>query len=278
MVKGRQDQRKQKRFSRTASAANPDSFALHSALGDMLFQEHEYEDCIQELNVAVGMDPTSRKDTILLGEALIATHRLGVAVSFLNGARSRFDGYFQLHYDLGLAYYFMNKIVEAQAEFEEAHRLSPSFDQAELLIAGCLIAQGESSKAVDLLRKMVKEHPNNAVYWGTLGRTLGLIGAENKAEAIRACHRALALQPNDPHLQFDAATVFTETGDFAAARPLLERLEKANPEVLAVHVQLARVYSQLGERELGKKESEIAGQTPEGWRSSARMLSILSKE
>lgn len=242
---------------RTASAADPNSATLHGALGELLFKERNYEHCIQELNIAVGMDPDSRKYTILLAEALIGTQRFSVAVDFLNGARSRFDDYFQLHYDLGLAYYFMSRIAEAQAEFEEAYRLSPKFDGAELLIAACLIAKGDSPQAIKLLRKLVKEHPNNAIYWGTLGRTLGQMGDENKAEAVRACRRALILQPNDSHLLFDAGIVLTEAGDFAAARPILERLEKSHPEIVAVHVQLAQVYSHLGQRELARREAKI---------------------
>jgi predicted Zn-dependent protease len=247
---------------RTASAADPNSATLHGALGDLLFKERNYDGCIQELNVAVGMNPDSRKYTILLAEALIGTQRFGVAVDFLNGARSRFGDYFQLHYDLGLAYYFMNKIAEAQGEFEEAYRLSPDFDRAELLISACMIAKGDSPHAVELLRKMVKAHPDNAIYWGTLGRTLGQMGNTNKTEAVRACRRALVLQPNDPHLQFDDGTVLTEAGDFAAARPILERLEKSHPEILAVHVQLAQVYSRLGQRELARKETEIVANLP----------------
>jgi len=247
---------------RSASVANPDSAALHGALGELLFNEKRYEDCIPELNRAVGIDPSSRKYTILLAEALIGTQRFGVAVDFLNGARTRFGDYYQLHYDLGLAYYFMNKVGEAQGEFEEAYRLSPNFDRAELLIAACLLAQGESAKAVDVLRKLVKDRPTNAVYWGTLGRTLGKMGDEHKAEAVKACRRALALQPNDPHIQFDAGTTLVEAGEFAEARPLLERLEKEHPEILAVHVQLAQVYARLGQRELARKENEIVAKLP----------------
>ena len=185
---------------RAASAADPNSASLHGALGELLFKERNYEGCIAELNVAVGMDPDSRKYTIL-ASPLIGTQRFGVACHFYE-ARSRFDDYFQLHYDLGLAYYFMNKIAEAQAEFEESYladHLRPL-----LSIAACFLAKGDSPHAVELLRKMVKERPNNAIYWGTLGRTLGQMGDENKAEAARACRRALALKPNYLHLQFDA--------------------------------------------------------------------------
>jgi predicted Zn-dependent protease len=80
---------------------------------------------------------------------------------------------------------------------------------------------------------------------------------------VQASKRALALQPTDPHIQFDAATAFTETGDFTAARPLLEHLEKSNPEIVAVHAQLARVYARLGEQELARKETEIVAKSPQ---------------
>ena len=111
---------------RTASAADPNSASLHGALGELLFKERNYEGCIAELNVAVGTDPDSRKYTILLAEALIGTQRFGVAVDFLNAARPRFGDYFQLHYDLGLAYYFMNKIGWAR------HRKAKKWAESEL--------------------------------------------------------------------------------------------------------------------------------------------------
>jgi predicted Zn-dependent protease len=248
---------------RAASTADPNSAALHGALGELLFNEHRYEACIPELNASVGIDPSSRKYTILLAEALIGTQRFGIAANFLNGARSRFGDYFQFHYDLGLAYYFMSKISEAQGEFEEAYRLSPKFDRAELLVAACDLARGNSLKAVDLLRKLVKRCPTNAAYWGTLAQTLGKMGAGNKAEAVQASRRALALQPDNPHIQFEAGTVFAETGEYAAARPVLEHLERVNPAIAAVHVQLAQVYSRLGLPELARKESEIVAKLPE---------------
>lgn len=243
---------------RSASAADPNSPTLHGALGEVLLKERNYEDSVQELGLATQQNPDSAEYNLLLSEALIGWKHYGVALDFLNAVRPKFGKEPQFHYDLGLAYYNLNKMNEAQGELQEAVRLAPNFERAKFLYAACLATTGDSTKATDILRNLVKEHPNNAIYWSTLGQILGSLGSETSGEAVQAVRRALALAPHDAHAQYVAATVFVQTEDFADARPLLEHLEKVDPKVLSVHVQLARVYSRLGQRELARRETEIA--------------------
>jgi len=245
---------------RSASAADPNSATLHGALGELLFKEHKYEDSVQELGLATQQDPESIEYNLLLSEALIGWKHEGVAVEFLNAVRPKFGKEPQFHYDLGLAYYNLNKMNESQGEFQEALRLAPNFERAQFMFAACLASTSDPTKATDILRKLVKEYPSNPIYWATLGQILGPMGGEGSAEAVKAVRRALVLAPHDPHTQYVAATVFVQTGDFAASRPLLEHLEKVDPKVLSVHVQLARVYSRLAQRELARKETEIANE------------------
>jgi predicted Zn-dependent protease len=243
---------------RTASAANPNSPALHGALGEMLLKEHNYEESVGEVGIAAQQEPDSREFNLTLSEALIGWKHYGVAMEFLNAVRPKFGKDPQFHYDLGLAYYNTNKLNEAQGEFQEAIRSAPNFERAEFLLAACAASTGDPTKAVEMMHRLTKEHPKNGIYWSTLGQILGSLGGENNAEAVSAVRRSLALSPQDAHAQFVAAVVFVQTGDFASARPLLEHLERLNSKVLAVHVQLARVYSRLGERELARKETNIA--------------------
>jgi len=245
---------------RSVTAANPNSPAAHAALGELLFKEHRYEDSVQELGMATQLDPDSAEYNLSLAEALIGWKHDGVAVEFLNAVRPKFGKIPEFHYDLGLAHYNMNKMSEAQGELQEALRLAPDSERTQFLLAACLASTGDSTKALDMLHKLVKEHPSNSMYWATLGQILGPMGGENSAEAVKVVHHALAVAPHDPHTQYVAATVFVQTGDFADARPLLEHLEKLDPKVLSVHVQLARVYSRLGQRELARKETEIANE------------------
>ncbi len=244
---------------RSASATNPNSSMLHGALGEMLLKRHNYEDSVQEFGLATQLSPDSAEYNLLLSEALIGWKHYGVAVEFLNAVRPKFGNAPMFHYDLGLAYYNLNKMKEAQPEFEEALRLAPNMERAQFMLAACLASTNDPAKGADIMRKLTKEHPDTVIYWATLGQILGATGTSN-TEALQAVRHALSLAPHDLHTQYIAATVFVQNDDFADARPLLEHLEKVDPKVLSVHVQLARVYSRLGQRDLARKETVVANE------------------
>lgn len=244
-----------------ASAASPDSAKLHGALGQLLFKEHKYEASAMELGQAAQQNPVSREYNLGAAEALIGWQRYVIAVDFLKAIQPRFGQDPQFHYDFALAYYYESNLNAARAELETAVRLSPTYDRAQFLLASCLLVSGETARALDIFRTLVKEHPNNAFYWATLGEKAGHIDAGgNEEESLHAVHRALALAPNDGYVQFVAATVFAETGQYKNARPLLEHLEKVAPKELQPHALLVRVYARLGERDLAQKETAIVDQ------------------
>ena len=242
---------------RAASEADPKSEAVHAELGRLLFKRQKYEDAVQELGLALQINPDSRQNSLLLSEALVGWRHFGVAVDFLQAVQPKFGSYPEFHYDLGLAYYSQNKMKEAKAEFQEAVRLAPTLDRAQYLLAACIAAQGEYAQAVDSFRKLAKDYPKNATYWATLAQMLTHLGSENLPEALRACRKAQAIKPHDPHVQYVTATVLMQTGDFAGARPLFEHLVSLNPKELSAHVALARIYARIGQRDLARKETEI---------------------
>jgi tetratricopeptide (TPR) repeat protein len=117
---------------------------------------------------------------------------------------------------------------------------------------------------ITFVRDLVKAHPNDAIYWATLGDVLRRAGSTNRPAALRACRKALAIDPGYAHAQFVMATILLEAGDFAAARTLLENLERVSPNELEAHVALARVYSRLGKPDFARKETEIVNKLREG--------------
>jgi protein O-GlcNAc transferase len=242
---------------RSAAATYPDSAAVHGALGKLLFNEQQYKDAVQELNLAEQLAPDSREYNMLLAAALLGSKRYGVAVTFLHDVQPRFERYPEFHYSLGLAYYNLSQFTKAKEELEEALRLDPGLDRASFLLAACIASEGDFSKAADVLRHLTKAHPANVIYWTTLADVLRQMGSEERPEALRACHRALALKPGDPHTQFVLATILIEAGDLAGAKQLLERLERLSPNELEGHVALARLYQRMGQHELARKEKEI---------------------
>jgi tetratricopeptide (TPR) repeat protein len=243
---------------RSAVAAHPDSATLHGGLGKILFQQQKYEQAAQELGLAAQQFPNSREYNLLLAEALIGWRHFGVAIDFLHAVGPRFENEAQYHYDLALAYYNLNDMALARKDVEEALRLNSNLAPARFLHGACLLATGDSVGALLEFQKGVQQKPGKATYWAELAQVLQTTGS--KAEALRAVQHALTLAPRDAHVQYVAATVFTESGDYARALPYWERLEKLDPNVLAVHVQLSRVYSLLGRRDLAHKQAAIANQ------------------
>ncbi len=242
---------------RSAAAAHPDSAPVHGMLGKILFNRQNYEDAVQELNLAEQLAPGSREYNMLLAAALLGSKRYGVAMTFLHAVQPRFGHYPEFHYSLGLAYYNLAQFTKAKGEFEEALRLNPNLDRARFLLAACMASEGEFSKAADVLRRLVKTYPKNVIYWTTLADLLRQAGSEYRNEALRACSRALALKPGDAHTQFVMATILLDTGDLAGAQKLLERLETMSPKEVEAHIGLARVYGRMGHPELARKETEI---------------------
>jgi len=243
-----------------ASKAHPASEALHAALGRVLFKQAKYEEAVQELGQALQINPDSRENSMLLAESLIGWQHYGVAVDFLHAVQNKFGGFPEFHYDLGLAYYSLNQTKDAKPELEEALRLAPTLDRAQYLLAACLATEGDYAKSIEIFRKLVKEHPQNASYWATYAQMLMRVGNENLPEALKACRRARTLKPRDLHVQYVTATILLQGGNFAEARPLFEHLASVSPKELSTHVALVRIYSQLGERELAKKQIEIVHQ------------------
>src|SRR5208283_4914468 len=90
---------------RSACEAHPDSATLRGALGKLLFNEQNYTDAVEELNVAEQLAPDSREYNMLLAAALLGSKRYGVALNFLRAVQPKFDQYPEFHYSLGLAYY-----------------------------------------------------------------------------------------------------------------------------------------------------------------------------
>jgi len=242
---------------REAVAENSESAELHGALGKLYFSEQDYNDAVQQLNQATQGAPDSREYNMLLAAALLGAKRFAVAVNFLRTVQPQFDQYPEFHYSMGLAYYNLLQFKDAKVQLAEALGLDPHFEQAEFLLATSLASEGDTPQASGMLRTLTQQHPENAVYWITLGKLLNEMDETNRPEALGACRRALALAPKDPHTQFVTATVLLEEGDFAEARPIFERLVRIYPKKVEAHIALSRIYGRLGQRELAQKESQI---------------------
>jgi len=79
----------------------------------------------------------------------------------------------------------------------------------------------------------------------------------NNAEAAPYLDKAVRLRPASPEASFQIGALDAAAGKLDEARKEFEQLERAWPDFLEVHVQLANVYSRLKLQEESQRERDI---------------------
>ena len=86
----------------------------------------------------------------------------------------------------------------ASTEFDKIGSDDPAYLQAELGRAGALVASGHTDTAIEVLRRLAKDHPDRIEVWNTLGDTLRR--EERFDEAAKAYDEAIARIKGEPEV------------------------------------------------------------------------------
>jgi len=177
----------------------------------------------------------------------------------------------------------------AQAQFERALSLNPSFDQAMTALARALRLQNKNAGARELLEKALQENPNNFRAWYELGRTEAVV---NPSAAVAAFEKTIAIQPNfsfarrdlgmlhfqqknyqaaakqlreasrlgisDPELWNFLGICYSRMNQLSAAVQSYKRALALNPELAEAHLNLAFAYERLKKAPAAAKEYQAA--------------------
>jgi adenylate cyclase len=170
------------------------------------------------------------------GAALAVLKRYQEAAAEFDKAISLDPNSFEGYYFFARACVFQGKIEEATALFERAAIAKPDDYQCVCLLPQWYHSLGREQDAKDAARKGAKLaerqlilHPDDARA-AELGATCLIeIGESDRAREWIA--RALAIEPDNPPTQYNAACGYAQLGDIDKAFDLLELgLKKAGPE------------------------------------------------
>jgi Tfp pilus assembly protein PilF len=121
----------------------------------------------------------------------------------------------------------------------------------------------DSAEAADAaeraLRHALALNRDNAHAMGNLAALLDGQGRASEAAALRAALRRL--EPTQPFTDYDEGLRAMRSGDFKRARSFLERELRKSPYFHELHMNLARVYLQLGDIDSARKQIEQARDT-----------------
>lgn len=163
-----------------------------------------------------------------------------------------------VHYLLGLLYERRGDLDEATHRFEEAVALNPAYAEARLALATVCERRGDFDRSASLMRSGVRVLPgSNGVDGLTQAKLANLQAALGDAfrqagelgEAVAAYRKALDRCPHFHDIRFRLALALREKGlPDQSIRELL-RVQRANPALVDVPIQLGLVHWSLGQAE-----------------------------
>ncbi len=169
--------------SRKALQLDPESAEAHTSRALALTLRRQYDEARQEFEAALRLNP-------MLYEA---------------------------HYFYGRACLSEGKFDEAVSHYREAWRVRPEDYQAILLVDEALVRLGRRDEALDAAREGLKVadahlelNPDDARAWYL--SAVGLMRLGQRDQALERTRRALAIDPEDPAVLYNAACVYASRG------------------------------------------------------------------
>jgi uncharacterized protein (TIGR03790 family) len=133
----------------------------------------------------------------------------------------------------------------ARAALEEAVARDESVTAAWRTLAIVANLEGDYSKAIIALRKVLEREPKNATALNDLAYTLA-VREKKPAEALPLAERAQLLEPRSPHILDTVGWIKHLLGDDAGAIKLVAPVAKVLRENAEVQLHAAVIYAALG--------------------------------
>ena len=126
-----------------------------------------------------------------------------------------------------------NRPEDAEAKLLPLYDASPEHADVLINLSGAYILQRKWDKAVRLLDKGAKAHPNNAMLWMNLGAAqlgrLETAGPKQQDRAIAAYQRALQANPETPNAHYHLGLIYKERGELIRAAAFFQRALEVDP-------------------------------------------------
>ncbi|MCB0035974.1 MAG: tetratricopeptide repeat protein [Anaerolineales bacterium] len=143
------------------------------------------------------------------------------------------------------------KPSEAATLLERAQSLQPDNIDVLLNLSGAYILTKKFKQAVVVLEQLKELEPDNAMIWTNLGAAyLGnpvLAKDEDQQKAIAAFERALALQPQAPHVAYNLGLVHRDRAEYAKALQWFQQAAEHNPQDSDAHYYIEQMKEKLAQ-------------------------------
>jgi tetratricopeptide (TPR) repeat protein len=158
----------------------------------------------------------------------------------------------EVHANLGMAYYFQGRPVEALASFDRAVKLKPQMPQARLMAAICQAELGRSVEAVAVLAPAFRK-TSGAEIEHLIGLHLQQAYSQLKQydKAAAVGEELLRRYPNDSEVFFQVSHLYADR-----SYELMSHLMRSEPDSAWAHYANAQVQDSLARYDVARMEYE----------------------
>jgi eukaryotic-like serine/threonine-protein kinase len=201
-----------------AISLRPQYWAGYSWLGFFYFSQGRYEDAAKMFKEVINLAPDNFRGYSNLGGIYVSQGRNQEAVPLLEKSIS-LRPTVEVYDNLGGAYFFLHRFEQAARDYEEGLR----FDKTSWLSWGNLgdanyWVPGKRDQALNAYREALRLtdealRVNSRDGLALAYRATYLAMLDQKQQAVASLHKALAISPEDPDVQFRGAIVYNHFGD-----------------------------------------------------------------
>ena len=163
-----------------------------------------------------------------LGQLLMSIDRLDEAKYYYRKGLELDSTYSYLHFSMGVIFCREGDYLEGEKYLRRAVELDSTVAAFHHNLARCLTEQGRYSEAEPVAHRAVSMKPDNAEHNFVLGNCLAI--QMKYEEALPFLQRAQRLNPSQTDVYINLAEVYTRLGNISEAKSILRQYLAANPQ------------------------------------------------
>lgn len=162
----------------------------------------------------------------------------------------------QVHFNEGVAYFYLNDFHRAELQFRLALKYDPAFPKIHESIGELLIKRGAFDEAIDHLKRGLESDPYSAVIHSLLG-----MAYRNKSDWKKAHEQfvlAVDMDPGDAASWHQCGDTLIMLRRYGEAEPYLRKAIELRPNFVEALVSLGNLLSLSGKSDLAQECLERA--------------------
>ncbi len=239
-----------------AMALNPHMPGLQLNLGLAFFKAGDYKRSIAELNPLLKAQPDNQQLAILLGMSHYGLEQFSQASPLLKQASDRDPENLTLLLTLAHSCLLSHQYPCVLDAYHRLVALNAESAEADMLVGEALDEMKDPEGAIRELRAAVAANPKEPnVHFG-LGYLLWTKGRD--PEAAQEFEAEIANDPHHVQAMLYLADTKIRMNKMDDAKPLLEQIQKTDPNIPMQHLDLGIVYADEGRKQDARTEFETA--------------------